>query len=1277
MFSNLSIKAKLSILSILSLILLASSISYVAIEKSSEALLESKFEQLSTVEVAKHGELNKYFDSLEELILTMASNQDKVNNFQQFKEGFDNLYQEQPLELHYIREKLKLDYNINYLNLVNYDVPNSAQKQAVDKYLPNNINGVVAQYIFITDNKAPVGQKDMFSFDERYNSSYMKVHKKTHNSFRRYLDSFNLYDIFFIDLEGNVVYSVYKEKDFGTNLNTDIYNNTGLSRVYQKALKIDEQKVVFEDFTPYEPSYNYPASFLATPIFKKGKKIGVLAFQMPVEHLNSIMQFGGLYERAGLGKTGECYLVGSDYLMRTKSRFIDIISDPVIEKLGTTVGVWEVRTKSTEAVMNGDSRIGKWIIQDYKGKDVLSLYHTVDVYDTTKWAIIAEIEKDEALQAASHLKKYLLIMTMMLLVISLIATIVSMRRTVFKPLNYFQEELIHFFEFLKTGEEDIKLLEVRSNDEIGKMSKFVNEGILEVQHVLSDKEEEQWIKEGIGELNAIFMDHTSVKEITTHSLSFIARYLDVSVGVIYLFEKETNRLVQNATYAYTNTATTKLSYSLSEGVVGQVGFQKTPIILRDEIKDDSDMVIHTGTTTKKPTTTFTYPLVYQNELCGVMELGTLKELEQKKVTFLNGATKVIATAIATASQNEKVANLLKETEKNNTKLQEQQEKLALANTAMEEQQQQLEVANTNLEEQQQQLEEANALMEEQQQQLELQNHDLEKAKEEVLKRAEELELSNKYKSEFLANMSHELRTPLNAIILLSQLLSKNKQNNLNEDDIKKAQTIYTSGNELLRLINDILDLSKVEAGKIEIIIDKFDPSELLENIKNLYTFNADEKGIELKVVNNYNDIISSDQNRISQILKNLVSNALKFTHDGSITITVDKTKDKNKPIQISVRDTGIGIPKEKQQLIFEAFTQADGSTSREYGGTGLGLSITKELTRLLGGEITLESIENEGSTFRIKLPNLDESSIPQEPLEEEVVTKPLKVETSLQISSSIKDDRDIVGGEDALLIIDDDISFCEIVYESIKKYGYYGLIATNGKEGLSLLEKYKVSGIMLDLTLPDMDGVDILKTIKADKALQEIPVYIISSKDKDEKLMKLGAKGYGQKPLLEDDIEEIITTLDKFIQDHNESYKEHLQDTFILDEIDLDGVNVLVVDDDIKNIFVLDNILNESNARVFTAYNGAEAIEQLRANKEIDIVLMDIMMPVMDGYEAITAIRADDELKSIPIIAVTAKVMKEDRDKCIALGADDFVSKPIDMDALVSLVKVWSDKKHQ
>jgi two-component system chemotaxis sensor kinase CheA len=394
-------------------------------------------------------------------------------------------------------------------------------------------------------------------------------------------------------------------------------------------------------------------------------------------------------------------------------------------------------------------------------------------------------------------------------------------------------------------------------------------------------------------------------------------------------------------------------------------------------------------------------------------------------------------------------------------------------------------------------------------------------------------------------MSHELRTPLNAIILLSKLLLNNKQNNLSQDDIKKAKTIFTSGNELLRLINDILDLSKVEAGKIEIIIDQFNPDELLENLKNLYLDSAKEKGLEFNIINRYNQTISSDMNRISQILKNLISNALKFTKEGSIDVIFEQSDNKQLPIQIIVKDTGIGIPQDKQQDIFEAFTQVDGSISRQYGGTGLGLSIVVQLVSLLGGTIKLESTENKGSQFIINLPNLDQKDLPNN-IEDNSNNKP-------------KDE----------------------------------------------------------------------------------------SKQEDTQTIEIN------------NIDDVDDT----------------QNTLIVDEVDLDGVNVLVVDDDIKNIFVLDGVLHEYNANSFTAFNGQEALKLLETNQDIDIVLLDLMMPVMDGFETIKNIRNHSSInKDIPIIIVSAKVSQEDKDRSLELGANDFITKPFNMQNLISIIQVYSSK---
>ena len=1250
MFKNISIKKRLTIFSTILLIGLALSISYLSIEKTKQTVIEYEMKKLSTVEVAKHREIKKYLKSLKNLLVSMSMDISTKNAMESFNYGFSNLSKDIKIDIDNIRENLILDYESNYISNVKYDVPHCKKKRLISEYIPKNINAMIAQYIFISQNPAPTGKKNIFVYDKHYNSLYVKAHREYHTSFNSYLKSFNLYDIFLINTNGDIVYSDFKEKDFATNLKNGVYSNTGLAKAYKKALLLKNGEIAFEDFTPYEPSYNNYTSFLATPIFKNGKKIGVIAFQMPVEQLTKIMQFDGKYKMAGLGKTGESYLVGEDYMMRTNSRFVKDIDDRIVQELGSTVGIFKIKTKSSEYALSPqrteNSESKRWIIKDYRGIDVLSVCHTIDIYGQAKWAVIAEIDKKEAMLPVGELIKNLITTISFLLILFVFASLYFVNKMVAQPLNKFQNDLLHFFEFLKGKEKTVKELDASSNDEIGKMAKSINDGIVITKKLFEIREIDSWIKDGINKLNVELIKENSMKEVAYNAIHFISTYLNAGAGVIFIYDEEDEKLKEYSSYAHVKRDSLSNSYALGEGVVGQVALQHSPIELKN--CDKSHTKIQTAVIDAIPLNTYTYPLLYQDKLIGVIEIASNKFFEKKEIEFLNSSSMVISTAISTAIQNLKVEKLLLNTKEANLRLQENQKQLEEANASMEEQQQQLEIANANMEEQQQQLEEVNASMEEQQQQLQIseqnlkiQNESLMKAKHEIESKAKEIELSSRYKSEFLANMSHELRTPLNAIILLSQLLEKNKNKNLLEDDIKKAKTIFKSGNELLRLINDILDLSKVESGKMEVIVDSFDSKEFLENIENLFESSAIEKNLEFHVIDNYKGIIHSDMDRISQIVRNLISNALKFTKDGSITLEINKVDDSDKPIEIVVSDTGIGIPKEKQEQIFKAFTQADGSTSREYGGTGLGLSISKELVSLLGGDIKLESEDGKGSKFIVRLSDLEKDIDKSEDIE------------------VFEDDRNSLIDEEVILIIDDNISFTESISKYIHENGYKCLIAHTAKDGLSLIKEYAISAILLDLTLPDINGMDILREIKTEPSTKDIPVYIISSKDKDE-------------------IDDVMSDLKNFIleykiidEDDNEAVEE------ISQNIDLSGLNVLIVDDDIKNIFVLDSALSEANANVVSAYNGKEALEKLKEDNSIDIVLMDIMMPVMNGYEAIEEIRSDETLANLPIIAVTAKAMKEDKEKCIRIGANDFISKPIDVDILMKLVKVWSDKKHR
>jgi len=910
-------------------------------------------------------------------------------------------------------------------------------------------------------------------------------------------------------------------------------------------------------------------------------------------------------------------------------------------------------------------------------------------------------------------------------------------------------------------------IEVKSkNDELGLALATMTEILKESTQ---KNKNEIWFSDGIGEFGDKLTGIDNTIDLSKKAITMISRYVGASSGVIYTFNKEKEELNLIASFSFTSRNNLSNKFKLGEGVVGQVALEKEPILLKN-IKDD-DFEIQSGTTISKPKEIFTFPLIHEGELFGVAELMNFEEFTKLHKDYLLKSASIFATALHTTSQNVQIKELLEKSQKAYEELQKQSEELQATNEQMEEQSQQLA---------------------EQAHDLQIQNDELENSRLEMDKRAKELARSNQYKSEFLANMSHELRTPLNSIILLSSLLQRNSKENLVEDDIKKAKVINQSGNELLRLINDILDLSKIESGKMELIVDKIDTKEFGGYFKEIFSHTAEESGVELIIEDKINGEFYNDKDRLSQVIRNLLSNAFKFTKKGSITLQIASNDDDRLPIKISVTDTGIGIPKKKQELIFKAFTQADGSTSREYGGTGLGLSISKELAHLMHGEIKLTSTENQGSTFSILLPNLKEKYKQniQERLHKtrtaETVTEPFK-KTGKQF-----------------LIIEDDESFANTLKNSIEEHDALAIVATTGKDGLKQAHKHKLDGIIVDLGLPDINGIEVIKDLKSNPLTKNIPIQIISGVDKNScpNFEELEITGYLQKPVTLEQINNALNNIERlnskkpdsiliveddsihqqaiinFIQEDDsidiktadnvknaiealkQNYfdlvivdlklsdgsgadickyiKENEEDSAILiytgrelskeeaeflqsisdeiiiknpnsqerlkDEVHrflnspeisaenrsikqdtaqnpkpknieaLKGKNVLIVDDDIKNIFVLSSALQEYDMQTVHAKNGQEALDILAQNKDIDIVLMDIMMPVMNGYEAMRTIRKDSRLKHLPVIAVTAKAMKSDYQKAIDNGADDYLAKPIDLDKLIALIATWINK---
>jgi len=651
-------------------------------------------------------------------------------------------------------------------------------------------------------------------------------------------------------------------------------------------------------------------------------------------------------------------------------------------------------------------------------------------------------------------------------------------------------------------------IEIKSkNDELGialeTMTNILKESDIQNKN-------EIYFSEGIGKFSDKLTGITETIELAKEAISMACRYVNASSGVTYSYDKEKKELKLIASFAYVDRENLSNVFKLGEGIVGQVALEREAILLRN-IKDNNYNV-ESGTTLSKPKEVFAFPLIHEGELFGVIELMSFEPLTNIQKNYLNKIASIFATALHTTSQNVQIKVLLEKSQEAYEELQVQSEELQESNVQMEEQQQQLTLQSKELQNK---------------------NEVLAQAKQEIDRRADELEKASKYKSEFLANMSHELRTPLNSIILLSKLLTQNKNQTLGEKEIEQTSVIHKAGNDLLLLINDILDLSKIESGNMELIYEEVSSTEIINEMRGLFNPIAEDKKVNFITKDNFQDNLLTDKAKLSQVLKNLLSNSFKFTKIGSVSLKIEKV---NNSILIKVIDSGIGIPQDKLQTIFEAFKQVDGSISREFGGTGLGLSISKTIVDLMDGEILVESEFGKGTIFTIKLPTI----------------KGIKKEI----------------------------------------------------QNLEVEEKFQ-------------------NLIKASEK-EFKPVKIVESEDVD-------------------------------------SINEHT----------LKGKNILIVDDDSRNIFTLTSTLESMDAEVYSAFNGKEAIEVLNNEENIDIVLMDIMMPIMDGLVAMQNIRSNSNFGKIPIIAVTAKTMVEDRQKCLDAGANDYLAKPINHNALISMIKAW------
>jgi len=971
-------------------------------------------------------------------------------------------------------------------------------------------------------------------------------------------------------------------------------------------------------------------------------------------------------------------------------------------------------------------------------------------------------------------------------------------------------------------------------DSLGELVGSLNKMAESLEYSFGLLSEKEWQQTGIARLSDHIVGETDMKTLVTNVISFVAEYTRSVVGALYVLDASSGAPALAGGFALTADPGRE-RFKLGEGLVGQVARDGKRVVLND-IKL-GEWVIRLASGDITPRAVAAFPLYHQKKIKGVIELGSLEGYSGRELEFFDSIGEPIGTAIRSIESRLRLQQLLDETQAQAEELQSQQSELEGLNLELELQAEKLQVSEEELKVQQEELMQTNQELEERSRTLEEKNQLILIRNLDIQKKAEELALTTKYKSEFMANMSHELRTPLNSILLLSRLLAENPNRNLSDEQTEYARVIQNSGQGLLQLIDEILDLSRIESGKLSLEHGLVPVAELVEDMRSLFEPIAKDKNLafDILIEEGTSLQLETDKMRLEQILKNLLSNAFKFTHKGSVSLRVRASALQKNFIEFVVRDTGIGIPEDKHQLIFEAFQQADGSTRRKYGGTGLGLSISRELAKLLGGDIRVMSRVEEGSEFAVSVPQFkvevassgaafgatggvtgapgasgtfgvagafgrtagaadsgDAAGV------RSLAAGPLF--TLSEAPEEIADDRGQAGpGDKVLLIVEDDTFFAHELLDLTRKKGYKGIVAVSGDVAIGMARQYLPTGILLDIQLPVKNGWEVMDELKKDARTRSIPVHILSSFEvKNESLMR-GAVDFLSKSqafenmdqafekieavlnrsarkviIVEDNIRhaqalafflgehhlhmEIGSTIARseailqkedvhgvilsreageddpetlemvrknpafehiplivftgmYISKAEETRLRRYADSIVvktahsyqrvLDEVSLflhvvgegkdlsagnrvgrlgaleevlTGKSVLVADDDVRNIFSLTKALEQHKMRVVTAMDGREALS-LAEGGGIDIVLMDMMMPEMDGFEAITCIRRIPRLRHLPIIAVTAKAMVGDRERCIQAGASDYISKPVDIDQLLSLLRIWLYEK--
>ncbi|MFK5854968.1 MAG: response regulator [Bacteroidota bacterium] len=1259
---------------------------------------------------------------------------------------------------------------------------------------------------------------------------------------------FNAIDPSFEEENGRIRYTYYREGDniFPMEEILDV-GKTNIGGIYYD-LKQNPREVLtdaYYDTFENDISNQILMASVAIPLVDNNTFVGLTGADIELERFHNIIgkiiPFEGSYS---------IMISGNGQVISHKNR--DLIGTSILDTLSRSLTASDIMGK-----LNSGLAFSYTDELDGERESFVSFAPFNPGASTDTWYIVVVVPTDVVLEKAND--------TFIILIIVSILGIVILALLIWFIANSISAPLIkttRILNQLSTGDvKNLDVIEVKSNDELAEMAKAlatlsnslktnaefainIGEGNLSQSYkplsesdvlgnallnmrknlvelrVTNDKN--QWMQNSIMEIGELLQGEKTIADLGNQILVALSKILDFQIASIFFNNNDEFELTSS--YSYNVRKSNSNKFKLGEGLVGQSALEQKTLIYTD-VPDDY-ISIKSGLGEITPNVIVVIPLIYQKEVVAVIEMGSTKEITQTKLDFLSQISENIAVGFNSIRTRVEMKVLLTKTQAQSEELRIKQEELVSSNKELEEQTNALKVSEEELQQQQEELrvtneelEEKTEFLEQQKTDIENKNRELENAGKDLERKASELATASKYKSEFLANMSHELRTPLNSLLILSGSLSENREKNLTEEQVESAEIIYKSGNDLLAMINDILDLSKIESGKMDVNIENVKISSISENINDYFKLAMKKKKIDfiISIEDNVPSQISTDQQKVEQIIKNFMSNALKFTEKGSITLRfhIDNSSINNphQTLCIGVIDTGIGIAKDKQSAIFEAFQQADGSISRKFGGTGLGLSISRELAKLLGGKIEIESEVGEGSTFTFYLP-LDGSILESDTKEElaKVVNNTDVSNTKVEVKSSeplsttmfndsrpdfIEDDfEDIQDGDEVILVIEDDPTFAKILYKQCKERGFKCVVSPTGEYGIVIADKITPSAVILDIKLPGINGWRVLDLLKINPNTRHIPVHIMSGDKETINASNKGAIGYLTKPIQKGVLDKAFGKIESFINKKNgrlliveddenlrrsikiligdsdvsitdaetggaalkllssnnydcmildlgladmsgfeliekinkskinrppiivytgkdltkkeneilEKYAESIiikgvkSEERLLDETALfmhrviadmpnkqqsviKGMHpsedifkdktVLIVDDDMRNIFALKKVLSSHNMKVMRADNGKVALEIIKENPKFDIILMDIMMPIMDGYETMRAIRKLPDQKDVPIIALTAKAMKEDRQKCIEAGANEYMAKPIVIEKLLSLLRVW------